>query len=94
MCGCGPAHDTRVSARERGYTTAWDRVSAHYRRVHPLCEVCAARGVVRPATLVHHLDPVVQGGAVLTDESRLVSVCRDCHPRIEADPALAPSSSP
>src|SRR4051812_42129968 len=48
----------RGSFRDRGYTTAWTAKSARYRTQHPLCVMCLAGGLVRPATCTDHIIPV------------------------------------
>ena len=47
----------RGSARERGYSTAWDKASAAYRRSHPLCVGCDAVGRVKATEVVDHIQP-------------------------------------
>lgn len=46
-------HDaTRPSARERGYTSEWQKARAAYLAAHPTCRMCTA-----PATVVDHIIP-------------------------------------
>jgi 5-methylcytosine-specific restriction protein A len=52
-----------------------------YLREHPLCEMCERKGWVVPATMVHHVKPIKQGGAVL-DMENLMALCRRCHDKI------------
>lgn len=47
----------RASARQRGYTAAWDREAKAFKAAHPLCLGCAAVGRVSPATVVDHIVP-------------------------------------
>jgi hypothetical protein len=47
----------RSSARERGYTRAWEKARARYMRQHPLCVDCSARGELTPARVVDHKVP-------------------------------------
>lgn len=44
----------------------------------PLCRMCAAEGRVTAATLVDHIVPIEDGGAVLAD-ANLQSLCIPCH---------------
>lgn len=44
----------------------------------PCCAVCGA-----PATEVHHLVPVAQGG--MNDRANLVALCHACHARITVE---------
>lgn len=50
-------HDTRLSARQRGYDTAWEKARKGYLQHHPLCVHCLAEGIVTAATVVDHIDP-------------------------------------
>lgn len=69
--------DHRPSARHRGYTTSWDKMSRHYRRHHPLCERCEHHGQVTPAAEVHHVD----GDPGNNDWGNLEALCISCHNR-------------
>jgi len=78
-------YDTyRGSARKRGYDATWDKVSRTYRRKHPTCEDCKARGITAPVALVHHVVPLDQGGARL-DHANLRSMCDACHQATHAE---------
>lgn len=66
------------SPRELGYDRRWDRVSVAYRKKHPVCEDCEAKGHTTPAELVHHKWPVAFGGAMY-DEDNLRALCSKCH---------------
>lgn len=43
----------------------------------PLCEVCAAAGVVTEATIRDHRIPLAEGG--LDDETNEQAICESCH---------------
>ena len=68
----------RGSRHSRGYDSRWDRLRLQIlKRDHHLCQACAAKGRVTPATEVDHQVPKAQGG---TDEpSNLAAICRPCH---------------
>lgn len=70
----------RGSARERGYSSRWERIRLAYLRGHPLCEECEKQGRVTPAEQVHHKD----GNVSNMSEDNLMSVCSACHNRITA----------
>ena len=71
-------HDaSRPSARERGYTSAWEKVRRSHMARHPLCELCLHDDRVEPAVLVHHKDEDASNNAT----ANLMSLCRDCHER-------------
>jgi len=78
------ADDHRGSARQRGYTRAWERLRAYVLQREPLCRPCQERGIVRPATLVHHLDPIREGNTNLPPLDRLVPLCEACHARVHS----------
>lgn len=44
----------------------------------PLCRHCAEQGLVMPATVVDHITPITQGGAIW-DVSNLQPLCTTCH---------------
>lgn len=65
----------RGSSSERGYDVRWQRLRAWYLKQYPLCNRC--EGVV-PATVVHHIKPISEGGARL-DVENLEALCATCH---------------
>lgn len=73
----------RGSARERGYTTAWDRASASRLTRHPLCEYCEAGAFgepcITPATLTDHLIPHRGDQVIFWNRAHWVSSCKPCH---------------
>jgi len=79
-----PSDEHRGSARQRGYTRAWERLRAYVLRTEPLCRPCQVKGIVRPATLVHHLDPISEGNPNLPPLDRLVPMCEECHARVHS----------
>lgn len=68
----------RGSSNDRGYDSAWRKVSKQYLKLHPLCEDCEIIGLVAPAVLVHHIKPLREGGAKL-NYSNLRALCQHCH---------------
>ncbi len=71
--------DRRGSAASRGYDSRWERIREIILAAQPLCQSCKARGMVVPATLVHHLTPLAQGGTHHPDNLR--PLCTSCHGR-------------
>lgn len=69
----------RGSARERGYTTAWDNLRDDYARSHPFCEECLRRGYLICMAVVDHMKPVVDAGEDRLNPENLDSLCHDCH---------------
>jgi 5-methylcytosine-specific restriction enzyme A len=84
---CGPrrvAPDRRIPAAARGYDRAWQSRREQFLASHPLCEVCGARGWIRPARIAHHIEAVSGGHEVIVDDEQLVAVCSQaCHDLIE-----------
>ena len=69
--------DGRLSAQERGYNKAWERLRNAYVRQHPVCEIqqtCNGDATVE----VDHIIPLAKGGARL-DERNLQGACKQCH---------------
>lgn len=70
----------RPSARERGYTTAWEKARAAYLRKHPLCCACEAKGRVVPASVVDHIVPHKGDMVKFWDAANnWQSLCAACH---------------
>jgi 5-methylcytosine-specific restriction endonuclease McrA len=57
-----------------------------YKDSHPYCELCAHQLLKKPSEVVHHIDPVGQGGATpeseLHDESNMIALCIECHNKV------------
>ena len=71
----------RPSARERGYTTAWEKARAAYLRKHPLCRECEAQGRFVPATVVDHIKPHKGDMKIFWDSANWQPLCKQCHDR-------------
>lgn len=69
----------RGSARERGYTTAWDKAARGFLARHPLCLGCAAIGRTEAATLVDHTIPHRGDQALFWDADNRQPSCRWHH---------------
>ena len=69
----------RPSATQRGYSYRWRLRSKHFLRAHPLCTMCAARGVTTLATCVDHVTPHKSDPALFWDESNWQPLCLACH---------------
>jgi 5-methylcytosine-specific restriction protein A len=67
------------SSTQRGYGYAWQKAREGYLRLHPLCVMCEAQGVVRIATVVDHIDPHRGNMAIFWDSSRWQSLCKPHH---------------
>jgi len=67
----------------RRYGRSWKRIRDRYIQAHPLCEDCLSRGVLEPATEVHHKLPLSRGGT--NDVGNLMALCKPCHSHITVE---------
>ena len=75
MTGC-----PNLTDRKSCYCETHEKVMQRHLAGHPLCEQCKEQGRYVLATLVHHIQPISEGGT--HDESNLMSLCVSCHERI------------
>ena len=73
----------RGSSASRGYDGRWQKLRKHKLGVNPFCESCEESGHVEKATMVHHINPISQGGKAL-EYSNLMSLCETCHDKIHS----------
>lgn len=75
-------HDEAV---ERFYTTrAWRKSRAAFLSERGgLCEICLGKGLIVPATEVHHKIPItpenLNDPRITLDHANLMALCEDCH---------------
>lgn len=69
----------RVEHNQR-YGYQWRKLRKRFLDAHPLCEQCQLKGRYTPATEVHHIKPLADGGT--NDEKNLMALCKSCHSRI------------
>ena len=69
----------RPSARQRGYTTQWDKARLAWLDEHPLCVHCLADEIVTPATDVDHVIPHRGDDRLFWDRSNWQSLCHSHH---------------
>ena len=69
----------RGGAAARGYDAAWARARRAFLASHPLCEVCAARGDVRAASVVDHVISIREDPSRRLDPANLRAMCKPCH---------------
>jgi len=72
----------RDPTMKKRYGRSWKRIRDLYIAAHPLCEQCHKLGQFTPATEVHHIKPLSQGGD--NDFLNLMSLCTSCHSAITA----------
>lgn len=69
----------RPSARERGYTTEWDKASAAFRVENPRCAMCLKRGKLSRSRVVDHIIPHKGDMALFWDAQNWQALCVSCH---------------
>jgi len=67
--------NNRLSARQRGYDTSWDKFRRYYLRKYPVCAICKSL-----SSIPHHITPLPEGSKY--DEMNLLPVCLTCHNKI------------
>jgi 5-methylcytosine-specific restriction protein A len=70
----------RDPAINKRYGSAWKKIRTRYIKANPLCEECLGHGRYAPATEVHHIIPLSEGGT--HDEGNLAALCHACHSAI------------
>ncbi|MEG1838463.1 MAG: HNH endonuclease signature motif containing protein [Bacteroidaceae bacterium] len=81
--------------RRKIYTsTRWRKLRAWKLANNPLCEMCEAKGIVRPAEDIHHITSFMstynedQRKFLAYDYDNLMSLCKRCHQKIHNCPTL------
>ena len=69
----------RLSARERGYSAAWEKARAGFLRLHPQCAECARGGLIVRATVVDHITPHRGDQRLFWDQGNWQSLCTNHH---------------
>jgi 5-methylcytosine-specific restriction protein A len=64
-----------MAERQRGRRAVAQRLRRL--RAEPLCRDCAARDIVREATVPDHIVPLTKGGS--DDDTNIRCLCADCH---------------
>ncbi len=72
---------TRLTARQRGYGSAWERARAEYLASRPWCAMCAEYGRRIPAVHVHHTVRHRGNAQVFWDRSKWQGLCEEHHNR-------------
>lgn len=73
--------DTRPHAAARGYDYRWQQFRERYLAEHPLCKDCEERGIVTPATDIHHIKKLKDHPDLKYDERWLRALCKADHDR-------------
>ena len=67
---------------KKRYGGNWIKIRTAFLAAHPLCEVCQQHGRLTPATEVHHIKDLSDGGT--HDYTNLMPLCKSCHSQITA----------
>src|SRR3954469_6410983 len=70
---------TRLTARQRGYDSRWEKARRSFLASHPYCVKCAERGTVTQATVVDHIVKHNQNWSVFWDKSNWQPLCAPHH---------------
>lgn len=71
--------------RQKIYQSAkWKKLRTAKLMADPLCQYCLAKGIITPATQVHHLDSFLNYSGIMRldkayDFNNLQSLCEECH---------------
>ncbi len=63
----------------------WAKLRRRKINNNPICEICNDKGIITPASEVHHILPVEDAtsademGKLMFDYDNLQSLCHDCH---------------
>ena len=68
-----------LTSAQRGYGHKWQQAREGYLRLHPLCVMCQADGVVMLATVVDHIEPHCGDQRLFWDSTTWQSLCSSHH---------------
>jgi 5-methylcytosine-specific restriction protein A len=71
--------DARGNSHQRGYTRHWRTTARAFLMNHPLCVMCAEKGLVTAAREVDHIKPHRGDPEKFWDLSNLQPLCSACH---------------
>lgn len=81
-CGQGKGHHARKTT-ERGYGWDWQQLTQRIAAERPLCEVCEAEGMVKPADHRHHIEKIKDAPHKRLDAKNIMSVCERHHAELD-----------
>jgi 5-methylcytosine-specific restriction protein A len=55
----------------------WMQIRASILSANPLCVICKAKGIIKQATQVDHIQAITNDGT--DDNDNLQSICTECH---------------
>ncbi len=69
----------RPSSTARGYDHRWRKARLLFLAQNPVCVVCRATGVFKPAAVVDHIQPHNGDPMLFWDPANWQSLCVRCH---------------
>jgi 5-methylcytosine-specific restriction endonuclease McrA len=60
------------------HSAAWRKLRKWYIQQNPICVRCEAKGIIKEANVVDHINPILLRGQKL-DAENLQSLCTSCH---------------
>ena len=77
---------SKREVRQRFYKSSpWQILRDFILKRKPLCEKCIENGMIRPATIVHHILDVKDEPSRRLDPSNLQPLCKSCNDSITAN---------
>ena len=85
----------REAAHDFYNSPAWVKAREyHLQKVGRLCERCLKQGLVTPARVVHHIQPItpqtINDPRITLDDRNLQALCQDCHAEVHKGEHRAP----
>lgn len=79
-----PKQLKRIERQSIYQSKRWKLLRQFYLYLHPLCEVCLSKGIIKPAIDVHHRDSYMNYTGdkrieVAFNPDNLLAVCKQCH---------------
>jgi 5-methylcytosine-specific restriction enzyme A len=62
-------------------TSRWKKLRKQFLQEHPLCEECKAKGVIKAATVVDHIEAHKGDGELFWNQNNWQALCKSCHDR-------------
>lgn len=88
--GRQPRREQRTNERKFRSSAQWQRKRLQIlARDKYLCRLCLAQGIIKRGNEVHHIIKIRTNESLKLEDSNLITLCHDCHERVENDKALA-----
>lgn len=83
-----PKRNNKREDRQKIYQSQqWKKLRQIKLMYNPLCELCQAKGIIKPAIDIHHKDSFLNYDGAMRlykayDYSNLLSLCKECHSEV------------